>query len=75
MGFRARVENGRIHLDEPTELPEGTELDLVIDDGGDDLDPEDRAALNRALDESWKEVEAGHVRPAWEVIEELRSRR
>jgi hypothetical protein len=25
------VENGRVHLDEPTELPEGTELELVVD--------------------------------------------
>ncbi len=30
---RARVRNGRLILDEPTELPEGTEVDLIsLDD-------------------------------------------
>ena len=33
--IRARVRNGRLIVDEPTDLPEGTELDLVIDDAGD----------------------------------------
>lgn len=35
--LRARVENGRLVLDEPTTLPEGTVIDLVADDEGDDL--------------------------------------
>jgi len=30
--IRARVRNGRLTVDEPTELPEGLVLDLVIDD-------------------------------------------
>ena len=38
--FRARVENGRLVLDEPTTLPEGTVIDLVADDEGDDLTDE-----------------------------------
>ena len=41
--LRARVENGRLVLDEPTTLPEGTVVDLVVDDGGDDLTDERRA--------------------------------
>jgi hypothetical protein len=32
--LRARVENGRLVLDEPTTLPNGTVLDLVLDDEG-----------------------------------------
>lgn len=35
--LRARVEKGRIILDEPTTLPEGTVINLVADDEGDDL--------------------------------------
>lgn len=73
--LRARVENGRIHLDEPTDLPEGTELELVIADEGDNLDPEERRKLNEALEASWKEAEAGQLRPASELLEELRRRR
>lgn len=31
-GVRAQVKNGRLIVDEPTSLPEGTVLDLVLDD-------------------------------------------
>ena len=47
--LRARVEKGRLVLDEPTTLPEGTVVDLVADDEGDDLTNEERRALNEAL--------------------------
>lgn len=33
-GVRARVQNGRLIVDDPTTLPEGTVLDLVCDDEG-----------------------------------------
>lgn len=73
--LRAHVENGRLVLDEPTTLPEGTILDLVLDDEGDDLDAEGRQALNRALLASYESALAGEVRPASVVLESLRSRR
>jgi len=70
MPLRARVKNGRLLLDEPTDLPEGTELELgVIDD---DLDDSDRAALHAALEASEEEFNAGKGIPAAEVIAELR---
>lgn len=75
MLFHARVENGRIRLDEPTDIPDGTELELVIADEGDDLTPEERHALNHALQAGWAEAEAGEVQPASEVLDELRRRR
>jgi len=59
--LRARVRHGRIVLDEPTDLPEGTELELVLADSGDDLDDEDRAALHRELDLAMDDVDAGRV--------------
>jgi hypothetical protein len=46
--LRARVENGRLQRDEPTELPDGTELNLVVDDEGDDLTEQERQALHGA---------------------------
>ena len=73
--LRARVENGRLVLDEPTTLPDGTVVDLVADDEGDDLTDSDRAALHAALERSWESVNAGLVRPASEIIDELRTRR
>jgi hypothetical protein len=73
--LRARVQNGRLVLDEPTALPDGTVVDLVADDEGDDLTDTDRAALHAALARSRESVNAGRVRPAAEIIDELRTRR
>jgi len=72
--LRARVENGRIVLDEPTALPDGTVLDLVIDDEGDDLSDEARGALHAALDRSLESFKAGRVRNASAILRDLRAR-
>jgi hypothetical protein len=74
-GLRARVEKGRLVLDEPTALPEGTVVDLVVDDEGDDLTEEERRVLHEALSASWKSAEAGHLRPASAILDELHKRR
>jgi hypothetical protein len=71
---RALVKNGRLTLDEPTTLPEGTVLDLVVDDEGDDLDDEERAALHAHLAAAWESVRQGNTRPVAEVLTELRTR-
>ena len=73
--LQARVEKGRLVLDEPTTLPEGTVLELVADDEGDDLSEGERRALHDTLSESWRSAEAGRLRPASSLIEELRQRR
>ena len=73
--LRARVKKGRLVLNEPTTLPEGTVIELVADDEGDDLTEEERRALHEALSASAKSAEAGRLRPAQEVLDELRQRR
>jgi hypothetical protein len=73
--LRAHVEKGRLVLNEPTTLPEGTVVDLVADDEGDDLSDDERRALHEALSASWKSAEAGRVRPASAILDELRQRR
>jgi hypothetical protein len=78
--LKARVENGRIKLDEPTDLPEGQVIELVpLDEvllaGGDDLDDEDRAALHEAIREGFEDAKAGRTIDADEWAAELRSRR
>lgn len=70
--LQARVENGRLVLDEPTTLPEGTVVDLVLDDEGDDRE---RHLLHEALSASWASAEAGDSRPASAILDELRRRR
>ena len=75
MGVRATVKNGRLVVDEPTTLPDGTVLDLVLDDEGDQLDPPQRRALNAAISTSLRQMSAGEVAPADEVLARLRARR
>ena len=72
--LRATVRDGRLVLDEPVDLPEGTVVDLVPADQGDDLDDEDRARLHVALDRSQADFLAGRGIPAEEVMAELRAK-
>lgn len=71
----AVVQNGRIVVDEPTTLPDGTVLKLQAADPGDTLDDEERAELHAAIGRGKADVVAGRVRDAREVIKELRARR
>ena len=73
--IRARVKNGRLVIDEPTDLPEGTVLDLVQDDEGDNLTPEERKALHAELRHGVRAAKRGQSRPATKILAELRSRR
>jgi len=73
--LRARVEKGRLVLDEPTTLPEGTVVDLVADDEGDDLTSDERRVLHDALSTSWKSAQREQLRHASSILEELRRRR
>lgn len=74
MTLKAHVHEGRLLMDEPTKLPEGTEVALLPLDPGDWLDPDDRAALHRALTASQEDVEANRLVDAEEVLAELRAR-
>lgn len=71
--LKARAKRGRLILDEPTDLTEGTEVELLPLDPGDWLSDEDRSALRRVLVASSAEVAAGRTIGASEVLRELRS--
>jgi hypothetical protein len=78
--LRAHVKNGRLVLDEPTELPEGEVIELVpIDDvlerGGDYLDEEERAELHKAIREGIDQMKAGNLIDADKALAELRAHR
>jgi len=74
MTLKARVKAGRLVVDEPTDLPEGTEVELLPLDPGDWLDEEDRAALHKALSDSEEDVKAGRLLDVNAILRELRSR-
>jgi hypothetical protein len=73
--LRAHVENGRLVLDEPTALPDGTVLHLVMDDEGDDLNDAEREALDRVLLASFESAKTGELRPASDLLDDLRHQR
>lgn len=76
---KARVKNGRLVLDEPTDRPEGEEVDLVpVDEvlasGGDYLDADERERLHQAIGRGLEDAKAGRTVPAAQVIADLRAR-
>ena len=74
MTIKARVRAGRLLVDKPTDLPDGTEMELLPLDPGDWLDEADRAALHEALRDSDVDVAVGNLVDAGDVLRELRSR-
>ena len=68
----AVVRNGKLVVDEPTDLPEGSvvELELV-----EQLDDAQRAALNRSLERGVDQALRGEGRAASEVLRDMRARR
>ena len=73
MTIKALVHGGRLVVNEPSDLPEGTEVELLPLDPGDWLDSADRQALHNALAESEADIAAGRLVDAAEVIQGLRS--
>jgi len=71
--LKARVQNGRLVLDEPTNLPDGVEVDLVFADG-DALDADERRDLYGALLEASDELDAGRGEDMLAAIAELEAR-
>ncbi len=72
--LKAHVRGGRLVLDEPTELPEGAEVELVaVED--DDFEPEERARLLRAIEDGLLDIERGDHMDGFEFVAQLRARR
>jgi hypothetical protein len=71
--LKAHVHNGRLVLDEPTDLPEGAEVQLTIVDD-DEMGDDERARLHAALERSMAQAKAGRLIDADEVIGRLLSR-
>jgi hypothetical protein len=72
--LKAHVRGGRLVVDEPTNLPEGTEVELTLAED-DEFSPEERARLEQALEEAEQEIERGEFVDGSEFIARLRARR
>jgi len=73
--LRARVQNGRIVVEEPTDLPEGTVLELVPGVEVDDLPDDDREKLHAAIRRGLEQGRRGEARPIQEALADLRTPR
>ena len=74
--LKARVHNGRLVLDEPTDLPEGEVVELVpVGEVGAELDDEERERLHASLRESIEQMKAGNTLDGAEALAELRAHR
>jgi len=72
--MKAQVRNGHLVIDEPTDLPEGTEWKLVVVDSlTDEMNPEERAEFLRELEISATEADAGQLIDAAHVLAKLRA--
>ncbi len=69
--LKAQARGGRLVLDEPTELPEGTEVELTLVELDDEFDPEERARLDAALELSMAQARAGQFVDGEAVIRKL----
>lgn len=77
---KATVRSGRLVADEPTDLPEGEEVELVpldelLERGGDYLAPDERTRLHAALREGIRQMKTGETIDAVEAMSVLRAER
>lgn len=70
----ARFQEGRFILEPPEVGEDLPPLTLVLEDAGDDLDDEERAALGVLIEESFQASECGDTRPASALLAELQAR-
>ena len=72
---RAHVAHGRILVDEPTDLPDGTELCLVpVDDSG-ELSDDERSALIQSIEDGAEEIARGEYVDGLEFANQLLAKR
>jgi hypothetical protein len=71
--LRAHIQNGRVVVDEPVDLPDGTalEVDLRATGPDDGIPPEERKLVLEAIDEGLAAARRGEHVDAEELVNEL----
>jgi uncharacterized lipoprotein YbaY len=70
--LKAHIVNGRIVVDEPVDLPDGAEVHVYLyDASAEAMSADERAALERAIERSLVQADAGELIEADEVLAEL----
>lgn len=71
--LKVQIKNGRLVVDEPTDLPDGAEVEIVVID--DRLTADERVELHASLDRALADSEAGRSMDAGEYLRQYRTRR
>jgi len=70
--LKAHIVNGRIVVDEPVDLPDGAEIHVYLyDASAEAMGADERVALERALERSLVQADAGELVEADDVLAEL----
>lgn len=67
---KIQVRNGRL-VHEPTNLPDGAEVEVLVID--DELTAEERAEMHASLDRAIEDSNAGRGMDAWDHLERYRA--
>ena len=73
--LRARIQGGKLIVEDRVDLPDGAQVHLRIVENEDELDDEDRALLHREIDLSRAEAASGTTVSAEEALAALRAAR
>jgi hypothetical protein len=73
--LRARVQGGKLIVEDEVDLPDGAQVHLRIVETEDDLDDEERALLHKEIELSRAEAASGATVTAEEAITALRAGR
>ncbi len=71
--LKAHVQNAQLVLDAPTDLPEGSEVEVVVVD--DDFDPAERARVVEAVEAGVGDFERGDHMNGFAFVAQMRAQR
>lgn len=70
--LHARVQNGRVVVDEPTDLPDGAKVDLLLLDAATEIDANEQADLEASIRRGLAEADRGELHSVEDVLKRLR---
>ena len=70
--LHAHVRNGRVVVDEPTDLPDGAKVDLLVLDAAAEMNETERAALEASIGRGLAEADRGELHSVDDVLARLR---
>jgi hypothetical protein len=70
--LRASVRNGHVVVDEPTDLPEGAKVELLVLDASAEMDGSERAELEASIGRGLSEADRGQLITVEDVLARLK---